>query len=306
MPTLQAMIYEVAVALGVLVEGTTTSAGSTTTLVCSDLANNAMYDSTTFDEQYALIVEGANLGEQRPVDAGGLSTTTGTVTVSSAYSNSVGSGIDFWLGGRLPFLKSGRFEGVREAVNKAHRRLKVRRRIDITGVTDQQIYPLSRTTYPWMQEDAILELYDPVTTATQPLKQTRHKWVYKENGESPAIEFPLGAPWQTGETASMLVQCPANSWLKISGVWTNQTSETAALTTLTDESLVRLADVKVVALAYCYQELAKWASGTEAEEWRTLEARMAKRARNLPDFRRKQRANAGLPDLNYQIAAYRI
>lgn len=297
---------EVAVALGVLTEETTTSSGSTTTLVCSRFANSALYDSTTFDEQFALITSGANLGEQRAVDAGGLATATGTVTVSSAYSNTVASGVSFWLAGRLPLIKHGRFDGVRECVNRALRRLLIRRRIDISGVTDQQIYSLSLATYPWMREDSILELYDPQTDASVPLTETQHRWGYKENGESPAIEFPDGAPWKTGETASMLVQAPANSYFKLTGVWTNQTSETAALSTLTDESLARLSDVKVVALAYCYQELAKWASGTEAEEWRTLEARWAKRARNLPNFRRQQRENAGLPDLNFRTVGYRI
>ncbi len=305
MPTLQDMMRETAVALGVLTEETTTSAGSTTTLVCSRFANTGLYDSTTFDEQFVLIVEGANLGEQSPVDAGGLAVASGTVTVSSAFSNTVGSGIDFWLAGRLPLVKHGRFEGIRECVNRALRRLLIRRRIDIAGVTDQQIYSLSLSTYPWMREDSILDLYDPETSASTPLGETRHRWVYKENGESPAIEFPDGAPWKTGETASMLVQCPANSWLRVSGTWTNQTSETAALSTLTDEARVSLSDVKVVALAYCYQELAKWASGTEAEEWRTLEARWAKRARNLPNFRRQQRENAGIPDMQYRAVGYR-
>lgn len=304
MTTLLNALRETAVALGILAEETTTSSGSTTTLVCSKFANTALYDSTSFDEQYVLIVEGANLGEQRPVTPGGLATASGTITTSSAFSNTVQSGIDFWMAGRLPIYKEGRFEGVRECVNRAMRRLLIRRRIDIAGVTDQRIYPLAVSTYPWMRADSILELYDPESDVTVPLRQTRHPWRYKENGESPSIEFSNGAPWKTGETASMLVQAPANSWLKISGTWTNQTSDTAALSTLTDETLARLSDIKVVALAYCYQELAKWGSGTEAEEWRAQERAWAKRARALPDFRRQQRENDGLPNLNFTTVGY--
>lgn len=305
MATLQTMMREVAAALGVLVEETTTSAGTTTTLICSRFTNTARYDSTTLDGQYALIVEGTNLGEQRTLTAGALETDVGRMTVSTAYSNAVDSGIDFWLLGRLPAIKDGLHEGIRECVNRALRRLLIRRRIDLTGVTDQHIYPLSLSTYPWMREDSILELYDPQSDATVPLKETRHVWVYKENGESPAIEFTNGAPWKTGETASMLVQCPANSWLRISGTWTNQTSETAGLTTLTDEALSPLGEVTTVALGYAYRELAKWASGVEASEWRNEEATYARRARRLPNFQRQQRENAGLPDLNYQTVGTR-
>ena len=298
-------MLELGVALGTLVEGTTTSLGTTSSLICSTFANTALYDSTSFDEQYALIVSGNNLGEQRALEAGSLETDTGTFSVSDpVFSNAVASGVNFWLLGRLPGLKFGQFEGLRECYNQATRRLLVRRRIDITCVTDQQIYPLLLSTYPWMREDSILELYDPQDNALVPLKETSHKWVYKENGESPAIEFPNGAPWKTGQAASMLVQCPANSWLKISGTWTNQTSPTAALTTLTDESLASLTDTTTVGLAYAYRELAKWASGTEASEWRAMEALYARRARSLPNFMRKQRENAGLSDLNHTRVAY--
>lgn len=298
------MMLETGVALGTVVEGTTTSLGTTSTFISSPYANTALYDSTSFDQQYALMVSGTNLGEQRALEAGGLDTSTGEFNVSGTYTNAVDSGVSFWLAGRLPAVKFGQFEGLRECVNRALRRLLIRRRVDISGVTDQQIYPLSLATYPWMREDSILELYDPQTNAAVPLRETRHKWQYKENGESPAIEFPHGAPWLTGETASMLVQCPANSWLKIASVWTNQTSPTAGLTMLTDESLASLNDVTTVALAYAYRELAKWASGTEAEEWRAQERLYAARARSLPNFQRKQRENAGLPDLNYMRVAY--
>lgn len=304
MPTLQQMMQEVGVALGTLVQDTTTGAGSTTTLVCSTFANTGLYRSTTLDQQYVLIVEGNNLGEQRSVSAGGLTVATGTVTVSSAFANTVASGIDFWMSGRLPLYQTGLYAGLRECVNRAMRRLLVRRRIDITGVDNQQIYPLAPSTYPWMQKDSILGLYDPQSDANVPLEETRHKWVYKENGESPAIEFPNGAPWRTGETAQMLVQCPANSYLRVSGTWTNQASPTAGLSVLTDESLAKLSDVTTVALAYAYRELAKWANGTEAEEWRGYEATYTRRARNLPNYRRKQRENAGIPNLNPRIVAY--
>lgn len=299
-------MLDLGVTLGTLVEGVTTSLGTTTSLIDSDYANTALYDSTTFDEQYAFIVSGSNLGQQKALEAGGLDTSTGEFSVSSAYTNAVAVAVSYWLLGRLPAIKFGRFEGIRECYNSALRRLLVRRRVDIPGVTDQQMYSLSLSTYPWMKEDAILELYDPQTNALVPLKETRHKWNYKENGESPAIEFPNGAPWRTGETASMLVQCPANSWLKISGIWTNQTSPTAGLSVLTDESLAALADTTTVGLAYCYQELAKWASGTEAAEWASQERLYTSRARRLPNFQRKQRHNAGLPNLNHTRVSYPI
>jgi len=181
----------------------------------------------------------------------------------------------------------------------------IRRRIDIAGVSQQQIYPMSLATYPWFSEDSIIELYDPQSNALAPLTETVHKWKYKENAESPAIEFPNGAPWATGETASMLVQCPANSWLKINGVWTNQTSPSAALATLTDESNVSMTDLIVTALAYVYRELAKWSSDAQASDWRRLERIYTARARNLPNFIRKQSNNNGIPNLNPTYSASR-
>jgi hypothetical protein len=376
MPTLQASLLELGVALGTLVEGTTTSLGTTSSFIASAYANTALYDSTSFDEQYALLVSGNNLGEQQPLEAGSLDTSTGEFSVSGTYTNAVASGVSFYLASRLPAIKFGQFEGLRECHNRSLRRLLIRRRIDLTGVTDQQMYPLAFSTYPWMQEDAILELYDPQDNPLVPLKETRHAWVYKENGESPVIEFPHGAPWKTGETASMLVQCPANAYLRkdataqatvaagavtaitvvtggyyentptvtisggggsgatatatvtgntvvsiavdaggslyttaptvtlTAGGWGNQTSQSAGLAALTDESLVKPGSALVVGMAYAYRELAKWASGTEAAEWRNEEARFTRRARNLPDFRRRQRENAGLPDLNHTRVAY--
>jgi hypothetical protein len=292
---------EVAAELGGFGEFTTTGAGTTSTAVVGALAVSTLLQSTSLTEMFLWQIDGANALEQRYVANGGLDTTTGTIQVAPVMGSAIATSVNVWVAGRVPFIKMGFREGVRECIARAHRKLWVRHRMPITAVTGQAIYTWNRTTYWWMKPDSILEIYDPQSDATVPLRETRHRWHYDEDAELPAIVFPDGAPWNTGETPSMLVQRPASSRFKVSGIWTDQAEETAGvlpmMTALASESLANLDEVKAGALAYAYAELAKWTEGKESLEWRALQLQWEATFKACPNFMRQTPNQAGVPDL---------
>jgi hypothetical protein len=176
-------------------------------------------------------------------------------------------------------------EGLREFVNKALRNLWATYRIPISGVTNQSIYPLSLTTYPWLREERIVAIYDPNADATVPLTATRHAYRYKQDAENPAIEFLSGAPYTTGDTWYLEVSLPANARMQISSVWTSSTAENAGLVNLSDVALASVGDVTTVGLSYLYRSLAKWGDANEKKEWQDLQRTYARASKRLPSFR---------------------
>jgi hypothetical protein len=281
---------EVAAELGGFGEFTTTGTGTTSTAVVASLT-----------EMFLWQIDGANALEQRYVANGGLDTTTGTIQVAPVMGSAIATSVNLWVAGRVPFIKMGFREGIRECIARAHRKLWVEHEMDIIAVTGQAIYTFSRTTYWWMKRDSILEIYDPNSDASVPLKETTKRWRYKQNGEFASIEFLDGAPWNTGETPKMKVQRPASSRFKVSGTWTDQAEETAGalpmMTALASESLANLDEVKAGALAYAYAELAKWTEGKESLEWRALQLQWEATFKACPNFMRQTPNQAGVPDL---------
>ncbi len=279
-------------------EYTTTSAGTTTTLISTDFAG--ISQATALDHTHCLITSGANDGEaRRAARTGVLSLSTNTYTVAAAYSNTVQSGVTFRFATRLPWFDTppGR-SGLREIVNDALMRLWVEDRISISGVTGQKRYSLSLTTYPWLNDvSRVLAVYQPTVDADDiPREYARAAWDFDVDGETIYLDFP-GAPWKTGESFTLKVHRPANSRLRISSVWTDSDSEIDGLTAVTDAALPTVRDVRVMGMALAYRALASRAPGEETAYWESLAQIWEAKANRLKNARVPRNRRTGVPFL---------
>lgn len=282
MATLLETLHALAEVCGEYGSYTTTATGTTTTLICSAFAN-ANLAASEMDDRAALIESGALLGQQRAVQRSGLARTTGTLTVAEAFTGAPASGVLFGVYARLPAFRRLNRPGYIEAINQALRRVYVEDEVAMDGVTDQSHAAVNTTTYPWWTDaDRIIKILAPVTDSDDvPRALPRHQWDWRANGETRQLVFP-GAPFQTGESFTVNLYRPANSRLKISGTWTDQTTQTAGLSTLTDEHMADVKDVVVVARAIAYRFMAEQqAPGQTVAEWMAKAEMWESRANRL-------------------------
>lgn len=269
---MSATLEEYMVALGraakvVSREYTTTSSGTTTTLITTEFAG--LSQATALNLTSVLITSGANDGEvraaARPV---ALNTSTNTLTVASAFTNAVASGVTFRLSWRVPWFDTppGR-AGLREISNDALERLWVEDRVTLTAVTGQQRYTLPLTTYWWLDDPSrILKILNPTNAADEIPTTYGGRCDFAVDGETIYLDFH-GAPWQTGKDPVLVVHRPAHSRLKIGGVWTDQDSATDGLTLPSESALSTVRDVRIVGLSLLYRALADKAPGEETDHW---------------------------------------
>lgn len=253
-------------------EYTTTSLGTTTTLISTDFA--VLSQATALDLTSVLITSGANDGEVRPARRNGaLTTSSNTLTVATAFSNIVQSGVTFRLAWRVPWYDTppGR-AGLREITNDVLERIWVEDRIALTAVTGQQRYTLPLTTYPWLNDPArILKIENPTNSADDIPTDYHGRPGFTVDGETIYLNFP-GAPWTTGKDPTLVVHRPGNSRLRVGGTWTDQDSETDGLTLPSESALATVRDVRIMGAALLYRALADKAPGEEATYW-TIQAR---------------------------------
>lgn len=286
-------------------EYTTTSLGTTTTLISTDFAS--LTQATALDLTSCLITSGSNDGEVRPaLRNGAFAPSSDTYTVASAFTNAVASGVTFRLAWRVPWYDTppGR-AGLREIVNDALERLWVEDRVSLTAVTGQKRYTLPLTTYPWLNDPArVLKVVNPVDAADD-IPTTYHgRWDFEVDGETIYITFP-GAPWQTGKDPVLVVHRPANSRLRISGTWTDQDSETDGLTLPTESALATVRDVKILGAALLYRALADKAPGEEADHWVKRAEHWAGVASRLKAYRVPRNREANVVDLRPTVIGRR-
>lgn len=271
MPTALDYLHVLAEETGEHGSFTTTSAGSTTTLVCSTLVNSALAASE-FAGMYVLIEDGACAGQVGHAKT--LVRSTGTLSVSDAFTATIQSGVTFSLYHILPPLDGeGVLPSYLKLVNWALRRIPIERTIAFSGVTDQGYYPVPQSTYPWFtDEERILWIEYPVTDADElPRRLRPEAWEWDTNGQTRRLWF-RGAPFKTGETFGVKVMAPGNSLLKRDGTWTEQASQTAGLSLFTngvaDEALPDVADVVTMATALMYRALSRLEQpSAEVAEW---------------------------------------
>lgn len=283
MPTLLEKIHALAEDVGEYGSYATTALGTTTTLICSTLVNTNL-SSTEFAGMSVLCESGNNAGEVRYVTSAGLNKSTGTLTVTAAFTNAVASSVTFSMYSHLPPFRQLNRPGYREIINKAERKMWVRDSVSFSGTSDLKHYPVSRTTYPWWTDEGrIIEVRNPLTNADDVHSSLPFaSWDWDADSETQSLVLP-GAPFKTGETFTVRVYRPGNSRIKpaSTGIWTDQTSQTAGLVALGDESLPDVEDVVTIARPLFFRAMADLrAPGSEKDEW------MLKMRACLPSARR--------------------
>ena len=215
MPTALELIHTVAERIGRYDRRTTTSTGTTSTLVCSRYANTNLVASV-FADHAVLIESGLCAGEMGRVAKQGLATTSGTLTTATTFTAAIASGVSFSLYSRdrLPPYRDADRPGLLEIANQAAMAVGFEDTISIAGVTDAEHYSMDLTTYPWITDDTrIIEIQEPVTAADDiPRVLPRTRWTWVSDGETRRLRF-YGAPFRTGETFTVKVSRPGNSRL---------------------------------------------------------------------------------------------
>jgi len=111
--------------------GTTTGAGTSTTVVCSDY-NDSLYPTTKFKGWFLHLTSGDRVNEERRVS--GLS--SGTFTVSRAYTGAPGSSVTFELYGELTAVEWS------QSINEALLHIWTPFNYPLAGIANQTQYVL--------------------------------------------------------------------------------------------------------------------------------------------------------------------
>lgn len=298
MPTFLQLLTALAEETGEYVGLTTTSLGTTSTLICSTLVNSNL-EATELEDVAVLITSGNNAGEQRFVRRAGLSDSTGTITTADTFTNAVASGVSFSLFARMPALTRLTGPSYQKALNMTHRRAWVEDNISFTGETGKKHYDIDTTTYSWWTEASrIIAVYHPRVNADDELRMLgANEWYWNWDGSVRQLVLP-SAPWNTGETGTVKVYRPANSILRQSGTWTDQASQTAGLSALADESLMDVNDAVVLGSYFVYKQLHTLNHpGQETSEWMVKAREAARVAANLSCLSPRPNRLTGIPNL---------
>jgi hypothetical protein len=195
---------------------TTTSAGSTSTLVCASLVNSVL-SATEYSTWWVLIEDGACAGEVGLLKNAPLSVASGTLSTATAFSSSIASGVTFSLfdRDRLPPVRHAGKTGQLDIINQVARLLWVESDIELDGVSGQHRYAVSATQYPWWTDrERVISVSHPLVAADDlsvALNDADIDW--DVNGETRQLVF-RGAPFGTGDSFRIKVYRPANSRLK--------------------------------------------------------------------------------------------
>ncbi len=294
MPTSLEYIHALAAETTEFGEFVTDGAGDVDELVCSTFANNR-FSSTEFANSWALIEEGASLGQVASLKT--LTRSTGALTFYNELTDAIISGISFSVYKLLPPAPDG--SGIPpflEILNQTLPRVWVERIITFTGVTGQQYYPIDTAAHPWFTDDSrIMWIQAPTSSAQEwPKRLPASAWEWDADGETKRLYF-YSAPANTGETFTVKVYAPGNSRLKKNGTWTDQTTQTAKMALYTsgvaDEALPAVEDVKTIGKAVMYELLSKLDQpGADVAEWLTkhgpaLQAARSRQAFGIPKDR---------------------
>jgi hypothetical protein len=217
-PTALEYIHALAEESGEFGTFTTTSAGTTTTLVCSRLANTTLA-ATEFAGMYVLIESGPLAGEVAHIQGGGLARSTGTLTVADAFSSAVGSGVTFGLYRLLPPIDGDNvLPSYLKVVNWSIRRIPVERTIAVSAVTNQLYYSFDQDAYPWLTDAARIAWIEAPTTQAEefPRRLPDTAWDWETDAETRRLVL-YHAPFRTGETFKVRVYTPGNARLVKSG-----------------------------------------------------------------------------------------
>ena len=115
--------------------GITTAVGTTTSVIAAGHINNRV-PSNFYSGWFLLANNNAAAGQEREVDDGGFTNSTGAFAMATPFSAALGSGTNFDLYGEIPSSDWN------IAIDDARRRLWLPFRIPVAGVNGQTVYGL--------------------------------------------------------------------------------------------------------------------------------------------------------------------
>lgn len=253
---------------------TTTGAGSTTTLVCTDAFKSSAVPASHLPFAW-IHVPTATAPKERRVPQTGLDPTTGTITVDAAYGSSIGSSTEFEVCNLMPLIDSGNKSAglsVNQCINLALRHLTVPDLLDVPTVAGAQSYSLA-TYAEWLDSIERLDpmsggpIWDPARASGWPKMPSRiHNWRLSFDGGTPTLHFLEKAYPRSGFIFQIAVKRPA--YTLISG-----SESTVGLAADTDTTIANRNDVVTAALVFAYKALAEgrggWVSGEYADKYVT-------------------------------------
>jgi hypothetical protein len=269
--SLQALAQACAAELGPFAAfGATSNSGAANLVVAS-----SQIDTEAPVEKYAgyylFSVSGTNAGQQGRVKRNGFTGASGTFTVAANFTGTPQSG-DVWeLHGVIPRVNQDGLIGLRTCVNRALRKLWMRYWVPFTGVSGQTSYDLGALW--WAHRSRFIRLMDPDPAGTGHPPVATQAWDVVQNADTWTLQ--LGEGYATGETFWLVVECPTNYRLYISGAWANQSSPTAGMVAEADACLGSWNDVFQCCLYECMKQLTVQAGGNRKAYW---EGRLAAQA----------------------------
>jgi hypothetical protein len=231
----------------------TTASSSTTTVVCEDLADSTV-GNDRYGEYYLYPMDGDFEGQQRVVLRTGFAKDTGTLSLSRAYASNPEDAVTYALTKRFGVIKEGTWPGLRDFVNEALREMDAHDFISVTGATGQPRYTLPTATHWWITDaERIINVWQPYPESTDRRRVDPQHWDLIYDGENVVLQLSSG--YSDADTFELEVWRPANSRLKLNGVWSDQSNPMAGLALGDDEAIPNLKLVTTCALANAYMAI---------------------------------------------------
>jgi hypothetical protein len=261
--------------LGSLQVVTTSSDGDPggTTLVSTGMANQL--DSNRYRGWWVMPTDGVSAGQIRSIGENALNPITGTLVIGPSMTSQIVAGTQVELHKLLsPDDAAGPTIGLRQALNLALAECWVLDRLGMAS-TGGITYDLA-SLGDWTDADAIREVYGPVMAGI-PL-QPFGGFTARQDAELVALDI-IG--FATGASMTIETTRPGDSYMKVGGVWTDQSQ---GFVYDEDESLFQAAFLSEIALAHCYEALANAAIGVQATRYQA-KADGARRGANIMKWR---------------------
>ena len=275
--TLEQYVNRTARQLGDTAILTTTSAGANSSeAIFGALIRSGNDDegATEYGGGWLYALDAPLAGQQREIRNAGYTRSTGRLRTVRGFTDTPGSGVRFRYYSRLPRINDAGQNSVVDAVNAALADLWVEDHITVLGTESGRID--AAEWQRWLTSDRrIGQVYRPREAGARRYEAQIGARVERTGS---GIELALARPMYAGEEFEIQVWRPANTMLRLSGVWT-EADEDDALTADADEALVPVELVWPVALWHCYEYLSHPAPGVTNEYW-LAKQQGAERAKN--------------------------
>jgi hypothetical protein len=263
--------------LGSLQVATTTSDGEPggTTVISTGLST--VLDSNRYRGWWAMPTDGVSNGQIRVVGETALNPLDGTMLFSPSFTSQIVAGTEVEFSKLLPHDELGGLLGLHQALNLALAECWVMDRLALVGVANQATYDISALG-DWLDPESISEFYGPVLSSSIRVAPWGG-FAARQDGGVINLDVPPGL--SGGAAMALELTRPADTVIKINGVWTDQQQ---GFQNDTDECLLQPAFLVEVALAHCWESLAQTTTGAAAARYAVKAEDQRKRV-NIMKFR---------------------